>query len=831
MFKYLTEDYWGYFFKTIIRNNKEKPIHDGKHFEELTYSLLENLFQNEDILWLPTPETHDGNRDFYAKDSNGNVLWAECKNYHNNIELKNIAATIVMVQINKVSEILFFSYSSINRSTKEKLIIYANQNNKKIYFYDDTNLENLIFKYRENIIPQFFPKFNYSPDMEIDYKPYIFTKYGNGIFVSTTESKTNSTLKSRLNDIVYIGIGISNRNPQQDLCIKISMETENDLRYFELLDTQYKGESSCYYQISDTLFPMVAKFYTVFFRISVYKKNLKLPNLIIKYVTGNISESYSIHTPFVEIDHMFMTGLIGSGYHDILNDFKNTFFSNNCLKVNYLRGKSGVGKTRMLYEYINILLTEKYQIINFTSVSQENSSIYIIKEIVYKLYNLSEALIIESLKNPISHINVLGDDTTNVIELLQNMIQGNTDALIKCESLIFEKLIQTRVAILIDNIQYVDGILIDFLLHYLLYAKNVNRPNNCIIILAQNIEYFENTKLKNLHLILNSLSENNFIKISINELKGFEENQALGFLKAVVNFKDNSFNNILLKLVEKANNNPKLILEIVKYLRQRQIIKIQNDSLLLKNYSDLKDELKNFPLGSDNIIERRWKTYIENKPDVNKIKLLLSAIHFLGKVTVQLCKEIHICFNYLGELHMIGFLATNKQNEYFFEHDIIEAFFMKDINFSSSVIDYLSNIEYININLQVWQKNLINIKKQDIPNFELEILLKFIYDKTLDIPYKWQLYYFDTVTSFLLGICNRINDKTQLIYSLHHICLKTKNVFGTETANKLYNIIYYNLEHILGDERYKFRPYLELLDGYTENLLHMGAYNVRLLTR
>lgn len=59
------------------------------------------------------------------------------------------------------------------------------------------------------------------------------------------------------------------------------------------------------------------------------------------------------------------------------------FFSNNCLRVNYLKGRSGVGKTRMLYEYINVLLTEKYQIINFTSVSQEK---------FFSLYNKRNSL-------------------------------------------------------------------------------------------------------------------------------------------------------------------------------------------------------------------------------------------------------------------------------------------------------------------------------------------------------------------------------------------------------------------------------------------------------
>lgn len=826
MFKYLTEDYWEYFFKKVFRKGEEKIIHDGKHFEELIFLLLKKLYQNEDISWIPTQETHDGNRDFYAETPNGDILWAECKNYHATIELKNIAATIVMVQINNVSEILFFSYSPINNNTREKLTIYADQNDKKISFYDDINLENLIFNYRESILPHFFPKFKYSSEIQIDYEPYVFTKYGKGIFVSTTESKKIDILHVQLNDIIYIGIGIFNRNPAQSISINIVFSKENDLKYLELLDSDYERDDSSKYQINDVLEPMTAKFYPIFLRISVYKEIMKLPDLLLNYKIENRLNKYPISTLSVEVDHLFLTGLIGSDYYDLLDEFKNNFFSNDDIKIAYLKGKSGIGKTRMLYEYINILLKEKYQIISFMAVPQDNSSIYIIKEIVYRLYNLSEELIIESLKNPIPYANVLGDDMSKIIEMLQNIIQNNTDAITAFEPFIFEKIIQTRVAILIDNIQYFDDILIDFLIHYCLYAKNVNRPNYSIIVMCQNTDYFASSNLQQLNFILKSLSENNFTSIYINELCGFRENQALGYFKAIVNFKNDSLNNILLKLVEKANNNPKIILEMTKYLRQKKILKTENDCFIVQNYADFISELNNFPLEDNNIIERRWHTYFKDKTDGENIIILLSAVHFFGKVTISLCKKIKLSFHYLDELCSAGFLKMNLQNEYSFDHDIFESFFAKENEFASLIIEYLSNIKKININLYTWQKNLINIEKQEMLYSEMEDILRAICNNTLAVPYKWQLYYYDIITDFLLTHYEYIEDKNLLLYGLHFICLKTKNNFGTEAALKLYTIIYDNLEFKMEKGRYRCRQYLELLDGYTENLLHLGSDNI-----
>ena len=108
MFKYLVDEYWKDFLKTVKINGEEKIIHDGLKFEKLAEALLKQMYKNEEITWSPTQITNDGNRDFYAVDRLENKLWAECKNYAKSIELKTIASTIVMVQINCVSEILFF---------------------------------------------------------------------------------------------------------------------------------------------------------------------------------------------------------------------------------------------------------------------------------------------------------------------------------------------------------------------------------------------------------------------------------------------------------------------------------------------------------------------------------------------------------------------------------------------------------------------------------------------------------------------------------------------------------------------------------------------------
>ena len=131
--KYLTEEYWESFLKEKEdKNGKIVKVRDGEAFEMLIETLLNLMYNGENIEWEKTPTTHDGNKDFIGKRDNGSSIWAECKNYNEKISVKTIAPTLVMAEIDDIQEILVFSYSEINSSAKKKLIQYANKREKNI---------------------------------------------------------------------------------------------------------------------------------------------------------------------------------------------------------------------------------------------------------------------------------------------------------------------------------------------------------------------------------------------------------------------------------------------------------------------------------------------------------------------------------------------------------------------------------------------------------------------------------------------------------------------------------------------------------------------------
>ena len=151
MMEYLTQEHWE-------RINSNEQNNKGINFEQLVYDLL--IAEYGKMTFQSTRHSWDGNRDFFYYSAQKN-FWAECKNYASNIDLKVLAATLVMAQISEIDTILFFSYSPINVNTKAKLLINAAKKGKTIYFYDDIVLERKIFQHWSHIGEKYFPHFLY----------------------------------------------------------------------------------------------------------------------------------------------------------------------------------------------------------------------------------------------------------------------------------------------------------------------------------------------------------------------------------------------------------------------------------------------------------------------------------------------------------------------------------------------------------------------------------------------------------------------------------------------------------------------------------------------
>ena len=208
--KYLTEA----FKNEFIEYKQKKKIYSGVLFENLVSMLLEELFPS--FSWQNTPVTHDGSKDFYAQYDE-TLYWAECKNYSDKISLQAIAPTLVMAQLCNADEIYFFSRSEIKTNVKKKLCYYANINRKKIRFYDDVALEQIIFEHKR-VYDHFFKSYRFSDvDFQQETTPLILYNYLKNPFLNLKKGESffsaNNLPEFRTNEIISIHIyGINNNS-------------------------------------------------------------------------------------------------------------------------------------------------------------------------------------------------------------------------------------------------------------------------------------------------------------------------------------------------------------------------------------------------------------------------------------------------------------------------------------------------------------------------------------------------------------------------------------------------------------------------------------------
>lgn len=841
MFQYLTKEWWDEFSKTIIdsKSGERKKIRDGEKFEKLIEILLKEMYKSKNIVWKPTPTTHDGSKDFQAYDNDGNLLplWAECKNYSKKIELKSISPTIVMAQINDISEILFFSYSPINNNTKEKLTLYANKSGRKILFFDDVNLEKLIFTYSKAVFKEFFKKFKLPPKQHFDIRPVIFLKCGKGINPTVDNSFQAKKIFVKLNDIIYVGIGIINNLPDEELYITISFAELNDINYIEYLASNIERSDSAAIKIEDTIEPGRACFYPLFFKVAIYKKKLLFPQIKVQYQNSILNEQKLIDIPEVWCSNLYITGLMGSQYRKLTKKFEKKYINPSQFRLCVIEGKSGVGKTRMLYELIAILLKNHYQIIDFSGINGDTSSIQIIREIIYSLYNLSEDLIIESLKEPYPYKEVYGDDTFQILQILQGLaINTDLSFLEKNKAFVFEKILNSRVGILIDNIQYFDDILINFICDLYLYAKNINRESHATLIITQNTDYTVPYALTNLLCTVFLHKDNFHVKAERYLLKGFEREepeQALGYLKAIVSVHDHSLDTQLNKIVSITSGNPKYILEIIEYLEQKKILDFQNGLLIVRDYKEFSEELNNIPSEVELVISKRWDL-VKKRMDgyIDELYLILSAVHFWRNCNESILESLLLDIKLADILRQYGFLYATTKNkiQYFnFEHDLIENYFLKDKNFSFLIIHYIVDNNILAEILPYcseWQCHIIQSYHSANLTEILDSMVQEITSHHIKVPFKWGITYYIYIIKYLLKNYKGYFKKEQVMDALKMICLHIKNTYGTSAAFEQYKYTYNFLERELDDNRYLNRNYLQFIDGYTENLLHMGYEDI-----
>lgn len=332
--------------------------YDWRQFEKICFEYIKTVYSAKFYKTQLTRAKKDGGRDIIIKGKYENYeAWGECKNYKRNIDLSTIGKNIVLALSHQINKAIFFSVTHITLNTKIEILTVAQEHGFEVLFLDGHVLDQTILSCKQ-VAHKYFRK---------EYEIFV-AKNESSIWIDTflseypfaEDAKNNSKTQYHLQNgfRVYLHIFIKNmRNDQiANLHIYLKNINNSDLLFYE---NQYDLNSS--------LPPFSDLMHT--FRGIVFspKENISLPDV----------EVYCTLDNGVQICKTMKVGEVDAS--DVwkapyINTNSTTYFTNvtktlqeivpeKYVRVLYIYGNSGTGKSRLMKEIENKAYENSYRVI------------------------------------------------------------------------------------------------------------------------------------------------------------------------------------------------------------------------------------------------------------------------------------------------------------------------------------------------------------------------------------------------------------------------------------------------------------------------------------
>ena len=815
----LNEAYWD---KFTTQEKNGKIIRDGLKFEDLIECILQREYGQ---YWTRTLKSHDNNRDFYLTTSEY-TYWAECKNYNKVIALDTIAPTLVMAQIFEVNKLIFFSYSDINFSAKNKIISYGLNTKKEIEFFSGDTLDELIIKHRESLPEDFIPQNehinNVSPEKPIEYAFYFIQTPILGVTLDDRYMVPISEVeKISYNTVFEIALVCVNNTLETDYQIEIILNKEIGVnnQYFTLVDYEFENSSEFY--CSKSLPAASGLLNRYFFKSNCFEPSLKLPVFSVT-IKKNEKTVKSFNSEVRDVINQWIgkTILIGEQYRDTIKKMEKCILGNDQLSCFVAYGQSGTGKTRLLTEILDILLKHKYRIVSFIG-NEEDSAHTLLKELIYFVFEIPREEILKNLENDIFMQERCDANTPAGIaySLIRQFSKMHSDSeLIKVieESfdILYEKMSKERIAIVIDNIQFFGNAMIHFLQKYMYYSKHQTRANTSVLVLSINQDYITDKSAQFLNYVEDLSKDRKHIECC--KVTGFHDrNHGILFLRELLHTSDESLDPELDMILQKTTLKPYYIYQAIYYLcEEGAIMNVDNEKGYLPCLEKFHDTIDKMPPKINDIVSKRWTLFLENNQlNETEVISIISAIYLFRELSSRIIRMFNFNVDIVKMLCNRSFLKKNENENYCFDHDIIEDFFVKHYDdMGLRVIDCikkcrawrsLSAYPFINLYNKLHQKNLTSQKLQDI------------YKRTLALPihFKLVVMYFSKFLRIALKRQKYFNDTEQWMSMIFGICNLTKNYIGIKKSESIFEEVNMFLGNEIPEEillTNSFRNYMNI---------------------
>lgn len=822
----IEEKYWSQFIQIDCKDStgknsdckSRKTKHNGEKFEDLVEDLLNLEYKN--ITWERTKTTHDGNKDFRGEHEEG-TLWAECKNYKTKIDLKTLAATLVMAEIQDVNSIFFFCFSEINKSTKTKLNSFAVSTKKNIFFFDGIVLDQLILKYREVILPKYFPTLHKDIKdqqiLSVIQNPVALCYVEKSPFFNGVADFDMQTLPELQNlkfgEVVGIHIIIINTNLEKSIKCSIEIVFSEGEHYFQVLNKKDEKRGRFRYDNIE-LSAGATKKTTFYLRLQSRSSKVSLPRIICKYEKKRIA-TFAFST--IATLQTRQTALLGSSYVKKKEYLCKACMNQKKISIIYIYGSGGTGKSRMTSECSMTFVANGYRILKLVNSSHSQHSTYtMLKELIFSLYGFNDELIEYVVHNSFEEFENYGEGTNREVLKIIKIIYEKRYSLSQIKSsdytAIYEKMAKGNYFIIIDDIQYWDDSAISFLKDFYIYAVNMQRKCNAVISIVANTDMLYNHRTIEFLAELESQNADFDKNIYSYNVTGFENaNQSYMFLKEILGV-DDDFEE--LEELTAFSQKPKYLVEVANYLLDKKAIELVSNKVIIADKEFLKMSLRTLPKSLNSLLFTRWLLYLKQTESKDEdYKKIISSILFLGSTEtytssfgIKHKKEIESLYN-CGFLKKIEF----QDDTYVFEHDAIKFFFQEHYkDWFEIAISHLNNFDANLLKTNCLKDICILYKSKNIA------LKDYNHYVDLDIPndIKYKLNKHILVSVLGYGTDNVFTIVQDILHN-------TREQFGEKKAEILYELFEQTFDFNSG--QLNSNEYCVILMAYAENQLKIKS--------
>jgi tetratricopeptide (TPR) repeat protein len=657
LMRFLTPEHWVPFQQTDGR-------FDGVKFEKLVATLLPELYPGE---WTPTKYSWDGKKDFYQQRG-AERRWAECKAYRDPISINVVSPTLIMALLDDARVILLFSYSRLNKNARLYLGQFASLTSRKIRIFDDEVLEDLILVHAD--LNTFFPK------VARDRLPSLqaITAYARISQDPDIEYQTENVFDADSQDIYLnllstfcVDVLVENKSIHSSPVAGVIRLDRNDLTDRFWLFNQDIAEVQA--SVPFTLQSGESFFKRLYFRARQTGK-LAPPTIEVN-VNGQDTQVLSLDP--LEVSSILAVPLTGKPQNDALASFQHRVSAIDKPVFCQIYGRSGTGKSRLLREFRDVLLGRGFVTFTFNAENERNSSFdHFVKRLTS---TVSKLPMLDHVVRPTAADTGFAAEGSGeaLLDLLYCDTSRPSSNPAKTIKTILTLLISRKVAVVIDNMQFLDASTIDLINTAITETGGMPARNVWVLCLNTEVVTAE-MPAANLSARLSSLAAEYPDAAQSVKLEGLSNEDARLYLDQALaaDASENAerfsvtFPQTTSLILERVGTHPLFLEQALQLAADRGGLGLRSGRLRVIDIGAFHAAIEDLPSRIRQLIAKRWEFVGEKLSD--GAVLLVKALAEFITMPMQLAYTLGVQRDDILTLTSLGLVDISESNEVAFHH-------------------------------------------------------------------------------------------------------------------------------------------------------------------